>query len=592
MRWPLCILNHSNSIFFAKNMKNILHTTALVLLMVINARAQNEVTFLVNMTNETVNPNGVHVAGNWQSEAGLPSDWEPFTAQMTDDDNDGVYAYTCLLPDGVYEYKFINGNAWGSDEVNIPAICQVGGGNTNRFFAVDGGTPYATTPIFYNGSSATDAGVTLKPMRFSVEMPTSLTIDPTGVYVSGTFMNEFSNGIFTDWIDKIKIYDINAGDGAANYTGIVYYPEDVSGTFNYSFFNGATQELLPTACQGGSFPTRFFTLNTTSELTPKFCFASCDVSCLNLSAYNATINVDMRYRCDFDVNSNDSVDVAGTFNEYQGGPAYLLADGDNDGIYSITLPLQAGEFQYKARIIRNGNFSSGWEGGNNTIVNLNSNLNLAPRCFGQASGTCTPIPDPSEVTFRVEFQSETPANEVYVMGDFTNPPYQGGALLMNQVGANVFEVSTEICPGAINYKFINGIISVSENIESYPGITDLSCLTSNGIGGYNRFYARQSADPVLLSFVYNSCSTGLITTTEAIRNSRISVYPNPANSTFTVQSGSTQISTIKVLDLAGKVVLNQPATSVVDCGSIAAGYYMVVVQQTDGEVLAVPLVIE
>jgi len=96
----------------------------------------------------------------------------------------------------------------------------------------------------------------------------------------------------------------------------------------------------------------------------------------------------------------------------------------------------------------------------------------------------------------------------------------------------------------------------------------------------------------LLSFVYNSCSTGLITTTEAIRNSGISVYPNPANSTFTVQSGSTQISTVKVLDLAGKVVLNQPATSVVDCGSIAAGYYMVVVQQIDGEVLAVPLVIE
>ncbi len=572
-------------------MKNILHITALVLLIVINARAQNEVTFQVNMINETVNPNGVHVAGNWQSEAGLPSDWEPFTAQMTDDDGDGVYAYTCLLPDGVYEYKFINGNAWGSDETNIPAICQVGGGNTNRFFAVEG-TPYATIPIFYNGSSATDAGVTLKPMRFSVEMPTSLTIDPTGVYVSGTFMNEFSNDIFSDWIDKIKMYDINAGDGAANYTVIVYYPVVVSGTFNYSFFNGATQELLPTACQEGSFPTRFFTINAGSELTPKFCFASCDESCVNLPIYNATINIDMRYNCIFDVNSNDSLDVAGTFNEYQGGPAYLLADGDNDGIYSITLPLQAGEFQYKARIIRNGNFSIGWEGGNNTIVNLNSNLNLAPRCFGQASGTCTPIPDPSEVTFRVEFQSETPSNEVYVMGDFTNPPYQGGALLMNQVGANVFEVSTEICPGTINYKFVNGNTSVSENIEEYPGIADLSCLTSNGIGGYNRFYVRQSAEPVLLSFVYNSCSTGLITTTEAIRNSRISVYPNPANSTFTVQSGSTQISTIKVLDLAGKVVLNQPATSVVDCGSLAAGYYMVVVQLIDGEVLPVPLVIE
>jgi hypothetical protein len=397
-------------------------------------------------------------------------------------------------------------------------------------------------------------------------------------------------GTYSDWqISTLRLYDI-VDDNEDKFTGLFYFLTTDAGNYQYKYLNGSFFENVPTSCSAGSGNRELFLAASPSIY--QNCYSSCGANCVVEPTFDATINVDMRYRCDFDVNSNDSVDVAGTFNNYQGGPAYLLSDSDNDGIYSITLPLQAGEIQYKARIINNGNFAGGWEPGNNTIFALNSDLELAPRCFGQSAGTCTPIPDPAEVTFRVEFQNETPASEVYVMGDFTNPPYQGGALLMNQVGANVFEVTTEICPGTINYKFVNGITSVSENIESYPGIADLSCLANNGIGGYNRFYVRQSADPVLLSFVYNSCSTGLITTTEATRNSRISVYPNPANSTFTVQSESTQISTIKVLDLAGKVVLNQPATSVVDCGSIAAGYYMVVVQQIDGEVLAVPLVIE
>ena len=87
--------------------------------------AQQEVIFSVNMQDQTVSANGVHVAGNWQSEAGLPADWEPNTATMTDDDGDGIYTYTCTLPDGVYEYKYVNGNAWGSDETQIPEICSV-----------------------------------------------------------------------------------------------------------------------------------------------------------------------------------------------------------------------------------------------------------------------------------------------------------------------------------------------------------------------------------------------------------------------------------------------------------------------------------
>ncbi len=547
--------------------------------------AQQEVTFTVNMQNQTVPAEGVHVAGNWQSEAGLPNDWEPNTATMADDDGDGIYSYTCTLPDGVYEYKFVNGNAWGSDETQIPAVCQVGGGNSNRFFVVDGVSP-AMPAVAFNGSSAVDAGVIFKPMRFTVDMPSSVTIDPTGVFVTGSFMNEFTNDILTDWLDKIKLYDINGGDGMANYTGLVYYPEGVTGTFDYGFFNGASQENVPTACQGQTFGTRSFTLEATSELMPKFCFSSCDESCVTLPTFNATINIDMRYNCGFDVNSNDSVDVAGTFNNYQGGPAYLLSDADNDGIYSITLPLQAGEFQFKARIIRNGNFSGGWEGGSNTVVMLQSDTSLAARCFGLPSGECTPIPPPSNITFRVDMTDETPAATIYVMGDFTTPPYQGGAIPMTLVGAGIYEATVNgICPGKINYKYVNGPTTASSNEESFPDSTDRDCVEPNGIGGFNRFYIRTSADPVTLSYKFNTCVGSSSTGNENIVASKAEVFPNPAQNTLNIRFANASAHTVELFDLTGRVVntvLNARNSVVIQRGDLSNGIYIARITSVNG----------
>ncbi len=572
-------------------MKHTLLTPAFVLLAMVSGLAQNSVSFNVNMSNLAISPNGVHVAGNWQFEAGLPSDWEPNTALMTDDDMDSIYTYSCVLPDGVYEFKFINGDAWGTDETQIPVICQVGGGNSNRFFVVDG-APITLPSIAFNGSAASDAGFVFKPIRFTANMPVSEIIDPFGVFVSGNFMDEFTFGALTDWIDKIKLYDINAGDGQSAFTNLVYYPEDLTGSFNYGFYNGTAQEFVPTACQALTIPARSLTITSNSVLNIEYCFSSCEANCINVPTFNVTINMDMRYRCDFDVNSTDSVDVAGTFNNYQGGPDYLLSDPDNDGIYSTTLPLPSGEFQYKARIITNGNFAGGWEPGSNTVVNLNANTNLAPRCFGQVSGTCAPIPDPSEITFRVEFQNQTPAAQVYVMGDFTTPPYQGGALLMNQVSANVFEVTTEICPGTINYKFVNGTTSDQNNIESYIGITDFSCLNSNGIGGFNRYYIRQSSEPVLLSYIYNSCSIGVITAISEHNASKPKIYPNPATYQLFIQSESLPVSQIQLIDLSGKVLLIEQNTAKIDCSSLSSGYYMIRYQLTDGSVHISGVVIE
>ena len=82
---------------------------ALLLAMVLGWTVQAQtvpVTFSVDMNNETVAAEGVHVAGNFQG-------WDPAATMLSDDDMDGVYTLTVDVSDtlGLVEYKFINGNA-------------------------------------------------------------------------------------------------------------------------------------------------------------------------------------------------------------------------------------------------------------------------------------------------------------------------------------------------------------------------------------------------------------------------------------------------------------------------------------------------
>ncbi|MES2388740.1 MAG: alpha-amylase family glycosyl hydrolase [Bacteroidota bacterium] len=93
-----------------------------------------QVTFRVNMSRLTVAAAGVHIAGDFQSEAGFPADWNPATTQLSDSDANGIYELKANLPTGIYRYKFINGTAWANAEANL-AGC--GSGSTlNRMVVV------------------------------------------------------------------------------------------------------------------------------------------------------------------------------------------------------------------------------------------------------------------------------------------------------------------------------------------------------------------------------------------------------------------------------------------------------------------------
>lgn len=94
------------------------------------------VTFQVDMSRETISPNGVHMAGDFQG-------WSPNATPMVSQGN-GIYTRTLQLPvNATYQFKYINGNQWGPgfDEA-VPAACAQ---NNNRFVVV--GNSNVTTPL-------------------------------------------------------------------------------------------------------------------------------------------------------------------------------------------------------------------------------------------------------------------------------------------------------------------------------------------------------------------------------------------------------------------------------------------------------------
>lgn len=81
----------------------------------------------------TVSANGVHVAGSFQG-------WDPAATPLTNIPNTYKYTVTLELEEGEYEYKFINGNAWGTCDVDQECLeaglaCGTGA-NDNRLLVV------------------------------------------------------------------------------------------------------------------------------------------------------------------------------------------------------------------------------------------------------------------------------------------------------------------------------------------------------------------------------------------------------------------------------------------------------------------------
>ena len=82
--------------------------------------------YIVDMTLQTVSPNGVHIAGNFQG-------WNPATTHLYSFGNNAYEIIVYGTIGNNYQYQFYNGNALVDSEI-VPAPCAV---NSNRSMQLD-----------------------------------------------------------------------------------------------------------------------------------------------------------------------------------------------------------------------------------------------------------------------------------------------------------------------------------------------------------------------------------------------------------------------------------------------------------------------
>jgi hypothetical protein len=563
-------------------MKKILLMTAAMVTM--SGLFAKKVAIVVDMTGQTVGTAGVHVAGNFQG-------WSPNTSSLLPiPGKTGFYGNIFDINAGqVIEFKAINGDAWSGAE-GVPAICQKGHPlngqtNDNRWMYIDS-MANDTSVINIKYSSSAPAGK--YAVRLAVDLKNEASVSASGVHIAGSLQG---------W-DPAKTMMANL------YAGKLY--EIImtldTGLHQYKFVNGnawGKDESVPSTCAVSNNRE----IRVTADLVVnKVCFGSC-VACPTaaIPTYPLRFQVDMNSsNCD---GGFDSVTVAGAGAKLTAfGAGLKMSQVGTSGIYALTVnDLDSGEAKFKFRFHKNGN--TNWEGGPDRILTLSKSDTVKLTCFGsRVEGPCPSKPATSKITFVVDFTATgapTPASKIYIIGDFTKPQWQAGAVEMTQIAGKpgIYSVTFDsICPGKINYKFTNGDATIKTNEEDYDSL-NRSCVESNGIGGFNRVYVRTVASPVKVSYQFNKCVAGYTSVSEAAFASQVTLYPNPTNDysvlAFNDRSNSHNVT---ILDLAGKTIRTynnyELATLKIERNELKAGIYFVNVVNSDNQSATMKLMIQ
>jgi glucose/arabinose dehydrogenase len=126
-----------------------------------------------------------------------------------------------------------------------------------------------------------------------------------------------------------------------------------------------------------------------------------------------------------------------------------------------------------------------------------------------------------------------------------------------------------------------GYVDTTSNAVTYtPNFSGSNNFTSFGEDMNGELYVTNS------SVIYKIVDTSTASTT-SFENSGFSLYPNPANNSFTIKStNGNEISKVALFDVSGKLLLSKEATKnhiqTIDISSLSNGVYIVNVTAVDG----------
>jgi hypothetical protein len=534
------------------------------------AMGQINYTFMVDMNGETVSANGVHVAGNFQAASGEAGDWDPATSAMTDDNMDGIYELEVSIPAGGYEYKFINGNSWDGAE-SVPEVSQVGFGNGNRYFQLTASSTATTGAIVFGGS----APVGMHAVKLQVGLLNGP--DETGAHVAGSMFDP----VWTP--SATPLYNISG-----NIYAVTYAVSD--GSYAYKFLTGddwgTDETAIPDSCSTDGNRTITVSGDT---IVPTVCFNACGPC----QASYITFKVDMTLSC-IDLTS-EVVNLMGTVTNW--GDGEPMNDDDQDGIWELTLPVQSGEWAYKFRV-GGGNWE-GYPGDRMLTVETGVDSVLAPVCWGSADVCSSDAFAPSDVTFTVNLADSTLESDQYawLMGDFTNPTWQAGAIQMTDMGGGMWSTTvTGFCPQEGRYKFAfgntpDGAGWTEENAEFQQ---EGGCGEDNGDFPDNRVIVRTSSEPSEVCFVFNTCTDCMVGVEEIQSLNRTQIFPNPAHDMINIVFDKFGEYNVRIMDISGKIVYTNQvnADRLMISNQMVSGIYMVQIIDATNNTVTKKLVVK
>ncbi|MEY4329783.1 MAG: hypothetical protein RL609_531 [Bacteroidota bacterium] len=481
------------------------------------------VTFQVDMNNVS----GFSVA----NVNGTFNNWCGACANMTDANGDNIWEITINLAAGTYEYKF-TADGWNQQENLTPGSpCTVTNfGYTNRSLNVTGDT---VLPVVCWGACSLCSNV--YPVTFKVDMNTV-----TSAYVLPTL-----NGSFNGWSGNANPLSDANNDGIFETT-IQLAP----GTYEYKFAadNWAIQENLTPgmSCTVTNFgyTNRALTVGNAGQVLDVVCWESCTTCDQVPTVYNVTFQLDMSTTTGFNI-----PEVNGTFNNWCGNCA-AMSDANGDNIWEITIPLQAGAYEFKysydawagSEALVEGSSCTTTNGGfTNRLLIVSSDSVMSPVCFGSCT-SCAPIvveeygcmdinavnynsnatiDDNSclySTIFNVDMTCADAFTEVYITG-----PWCGWCAadtynhLLDTDGDGIYTVELFLAAGNIEYKYMVDNWASQENL-----VDDMqNGATCAPVTDYTNYANRLVASGSIQNDVYGRCDA-------------CSVLPTTYNITFRV----------------------------------------------------------
>jgi len=408
------------------------------------------VTFRVDMSQQTgfTTPT---VNGTFNS-------WSGNANPLTDANGDGVWETTLSLEAGVYEYKFAYDNWAGQENFTAGASCTVtNNGFTNRALTVSGAT--TLDAVCFNSCLACSAPT--YNVTFKVDMSQQ----------SG-FTTPTVNGTFNGWSGNANPLTDANGDGIWETT--ISLP---SGNYEFKFAYDnwtASENLTPgTSCTvtNSGFTNRSLVVSNTSIDMPVVCWGSCG----NCAAptYNVTFQVDMSLQTGFTI-----PEVNGTFNGWCGN-CNAMSDANGDNIWEVTLPLPAGnyEFKYSADFwntqesltpgtsctVTNGGFT------NRTLVVSNADVVMPLVCWNSCSTCCL------NLSYYVDNDGDgAGAGAVQTLCTTPTSGYSLTAGDCNDNNISINPNATEICGNLVDENCDGIVATCGDDIADAVAITNIS----------------------------------------------------------------------------------------------------------------------